>query len=293
MECQWGRIVGSSVTPPAGRPLSTPNGPMEDGEHAPASGIFSCVVDQHPRFHLEALRWFASLTGLAGVEPSDLVVNAVGSVRSDVLDHLSSRGVTIRSVEGFDPRSPHCNKVAGALRLAEDDLDGLVVLCDTDVAVLEDPRTISIPPGSIGGKVVDAPVPPLAVLEEIFAAAGLPAPATTPLPWGESQATVVGNCNGGLYLIPASLLPVLAPAWERWARWLLDHRPLLRDWTFHLDQVAMVLALTAEEIATEQLDVRWNTPIHDPSRIPAHPPLPAIISRSIPAAVSAPPASRR
>ena len=39
----------------------------------------------------------------------------------------------------------------------------------------------------------------------------------------------------------------------------------------------MVLALTAEEIATEQLDVRWNTPIHDPSRIPANPPAPAVI----------------
>ena len=62
----------------------------------------------------------------------------------------------------------------------------------------------------------------------MFAAAGLPAPPTTPLPWGENQATVAGNSNGGLYLIPASLLSVLAPAWERWARWLLDRRELLR-----------------------------------------------------------------
>jgi SAM-dependent methyltransferase len=258
-------------------PPSTRSGPAADIDTVTGAGVFSCVVDQHPRFHLEALRWFASLTTLAGVDPSDLVVNVVGSATSDALDHLRSRGVTIRPVDGFDQRSPHCNKVAGALRLAEDRLDGLVVLCDTDVAVLEDPRTLAIPPGSIGGKVVDAPVPPLEVLQEIFAAAGVPAPPTTPLPWGENQLTVAGNCNGGLYLIPAPLLPVLAPAWETWARWLLDRRELLRDWTFHLDQVAMVLALTAEEIATEQLDVRWNTPIHDPSRIPANPPVPAVI----------------
>ena len=152
-----------------------------------------------------------------------------------------------------------------------------MVLCDTDVAVLEDPRTLVIPSGSIGGKVVDAPVPPLVVLEEIFAAAGLPTPPTTPLPWGENETTLAGNCNGGLYLIPAPLLPVLAPAWETWARWLLDRRRLLRDWTFHLDQVAMVLALAAEGVPTEQLDVRWNTPIHDPSRMPPDPPVPAVI----------------
>src|SRR6202034_275622 len=124
--------------------------------------------------------------------------NAVGSAASDALDHLASRGVTVRSIEGFDPRSPHCNKVAGALRLAEDRLEGLVVLCDTDVAVLEDPRALVIPPGSVGGKVVDAPVPPLGVLEEIFAAAGVAPPPTMPLPWGENEATFAGNCNGGL-----------------------------------------------------------------------------------------------
>jgi SAM-dependent methyltransferase len=252
-----------------------------DGLHSPprrpSEGIFSCVVDEHPRFHLDALRWFASLTTIAGVDPHDLVIHVVGPDTSDALLYLRSRGVTVRSVQAFDPRSPHCNKVAGALRLAREQTEGLVVLCDTDVAVLEDPRTIVIPPGSIGGKVVDTPVPPLEVLHDIFAAAGVPAPPTTPLPWGENQETVAGNSNGGLYLIPAPLLPALAPAWETWARWLLDRRELLRDWTFHLDQVAMVLALTAEGIGSEQLDVRWNTPIHDLTRIPPDPPVPAVI----------------
>ena len=44
-----------------------------------AGGQFACVVDEHPRFHLDALRWYAALTALAGVKPSDLVVHAVGS----------------------------------------------------------------------------------------------------------------------------------------------------------------------------------------------------------------------
>jgi SAM-dependent methyltransferase len=255
----------------------SPSSPADEPGGAKAKGIFSCVVDEHPRFHLDALRWFISLTTIAGIDPHDLVVHVVGPDTSDALAHLRSRGVTVRSIEGFDPRSPHCNKVAGALRLAQEEHEGLVVLCDTDVVVLEDPRTLVLPPGSIGGKVVDTPVPPLEVLYDIFAAAGVPTPPTTPLPWGQEQSTVVGNSNGGLYLIPESLLPVLAPAWESWARWLLDRRQLLLDWTFHLDQVAMVLALAAEGIGSEQLDVRWNTPTHDLTRIPPDPPIPAVI----------------
>lgn len=265
------------MTSPPNSCLGLPDSPPDESDGVRTKGTFSCVVDEHPRFHLEALRWFVALTTIAGVDPRDLVVHVVGPDTSDVLAHLRSRGVTVRSIDPFDPRSPHCNKVAGALKMAEEQTDGLVVLCDTDVAVLEDPRTLVLPPGSIGGKVVDTPVPPLEVLHRIFAAAEVPAPRTTPLPWGENQETVVGNSNGGLYLIPAPLLPVLASAWEKWARWLLDRRELLLDWTFHLDQVAMVLALSAEGIGSEQLDIRWNTPIHDLSRIPPDPPIPAVI----------------
>jgi 2-polyprenyl-3-methyl-5-hydroxy-6-metoxy-1,4-benzoquinol methylase len=264
------------VTSPPDRPDSRSSEAPEETGPGRVKGTFSCVVDEHPRFHLDALRWFVSLTRIAGVDPRDLVVHVVGPDDSDALVYLRSRGVTVRSVDPFDPRSPHCNKVSGALGLAEEQTEGMVVLCDTDVAVLQDPRTLALPPGTIGAKVVDSPVPPLDVLQAIFAAAEVPAPPTTPLPWGEEQ-TVAGNSNGGLYLIPAPLLPRLARAWETWARWLLDRRELLRDWTFHLDQVAMTLALAAEGIGSEPLDVRWNTPVHDLTRIPPDPPIPAVV----------------
>jgi hypothetical protein len=119
------------------------------------------VVDDDPRFHLDALRWYAALTAAAEVAASDLVVHAVGGDSSDVLGFLKSQGVAVRAVERFDARSPHCNKISGALRLADDSVTGMAVLCDTDVVVLEDPRCINLPPGAIAGKVVDAPVPPL------------------------------------------------------------------------------------------------------------------------------------
>src|SRR6202022_3621695 len=80
-------------------------------------GLFACVVDEHPRFHLDALRWFATLTAVAGVDPTELVVHVVGPESSDALDYLKSQGVAIRTVDRFDHRSPHCNKISGALRL--------------------------------------------------------------------------------------------------------------------------------------------------------------------------------
>ena len=241
------------------------------------AGRFSCVIDRHPRFHLEALRWFASLTEVAGADPGDLVVHVVGSESSDALDFLKAQGVAVRPVSRFDPRSPHCNKISGALQLANEQVDGMVVLCDTDIVVLEDPRSLELPPNAIAGKPVDAPVPPLEVLLAIFAASGLTAPSSVPLPWGSDQWTVAGNNNGGLYLIPGLLLPRVASAWAHWAGWLLDRAELLDEWTVHVDQVAMALGLAAEGAGSVPLDVRWNTPSHDLTRIPADAPVPAII----------------
>jgi hypothetical protein len=242
-----------------------------------APGRFACVVDEHPRFHLDALRWYAALTALAGVEPSDLVVHAVGGRSSEILGFLGSQGVNIRSVERFDARSPHCNKISGALRLADDPIEGMAVLCDTDVVVCEDPRQLTLQPGTVAGKLVDAPVPALQVVLSIFLAAGLQAPPTVPLPWGPDDWTVSGNSNGGLYLVPGPLLPRLATAWAHWAVWLLDRAELLQEWTVYVDQVAMALALAAEGVGSLALDVRWNTPTHDPSRIPPDAPEPKVL----------------
>ena len=119
----------------------------------------------------------------------------------------------------------------------------MVVLCDTDVVVLEDPRGLALPPESIAGKLVDAPVPPFEVILDIFAAAGVATPPSVSLPWGAGQRTVVGNSNGGLYLVPGALLPRVATAWAGWARWLLDHLDLFQQWTVYIDQVAMAMAL--------------------------------------------------
>jgi len=244
---------------------------------AAGGGCVACVIDDHPRFHLEALRWYACLTEVAGVDASDLVVQVVGPLVSEPLCHLERQGVTVRSIDRFDERSPHCNKIAGALRLAQDARDGVVVLSDADTAILDDPRRIERPDRSLSAKTVDSPLPPIEVLTRIFETAGIPTPPDVPLPWNPDQRTLAGNCNGGIYLLQGALLPQVSSAWATWARWLLDRIGLLEEWAVHVDQVAMALALATEAIEWHSLDAAWNTPTHYQALIPPDPPRPHVL----------------
>lgn len=249
------------------------------GARAPrATGTFSCVVDADARFHLEALRWFAALTTVAGVDPADLIVHAIGDQHTDALEYLRSRGVAVRAVGAFDERSPHCNKIAGALSLVEAGADGRVaVLTDADVVVCRDPRALRLPKSAVASKIVDRPHPSLEVIREVFRAAGVSLPALVPLDFDPQVLTVAGNGNGGVYVIPSSLLPAVAGAWATWARWLLDRRELLDRYATYVDQLAMALALASEGIDAARLDVKWNFPTHMPEWISPTADAPAVM----------------
>jgi hypothetical protein len=241
--------------------------------------VYSCVVDADPRFHLEALRWYATLDRVVGVDPADLVVHAVDGSGTQVLAYLRDRGVSVVDIERFDERSPHCNKISGALSLAQIGVDGVAVLTDTDVAVVEEARRITLRANEVGFRPVGSANPPLQVLEKLFEAAGMKVPRRVPIEYASrsGQRTLYGHGNGGLYAVPGPLLPALATAWERWARWVLDHRDLLETWSTFVDQVAMTLALAEGEMRPRLLGLEWNFPTNNPKRIPARPPEPAAL----------------
>lgn len=225
-------------------------------------GSLSCVVDSDPRFHLEALRWFATAQKLAGIHASDLIVHVVGGRDSEVLEYLRDCGVAVRNVEPFDSRSPHCNKVSGALDLAVLGIEGPVVMTDTDVVVLKDPRKLAIPAGSVASRPVDRHIPTLPVITKVFEAADLPIPGLWPVGWEPGEQTLAGNGNGGFYLVSPDLIGAVASSWARWSSWLLDHAELLEDRRHFVDQVAMALALAAEGIPPHKLGEEWNVPTH-------------------------------
>lgn len=231
------------------------------------SGTVSCVVDEHPRFHLDALRWFATATRLAGIAAPDLTVNVVGRQDSEVLAYLQERGVHLNSVEPFDASSPHCNKIAGAIALVEQRRlgpggHGPAVLTDSDVVICEDPRALRVADDCVASKPVDMPNPPLDVLERVFAAAGVELPPVVGLDADAAWSSVEGNGNGGLYVVGAGALGPFSLAWQRWARWLLDRSSLLGGSFYFADQVAAALAIASEPITWQRLPLRWNTPTH-------------------------------
>jgi SAM-dependent methyltransferase len=243
------------------RPLVTQLDVRDPGRSL--GGVISCAVDDDPGRHLDVLRWFASLTRIAGVSPSHLVVWAVDGHSSDVLEYLAANEVTVREVSAFDARFPSCNSISGALGLSKFGVDGMAVLTKTDVAILEDPRALPVPPHQVGARLVQLPIPPVAVLEGVFHSAGVEVPPEVALPGNPGGSTILGNVDDGLYLFPEPLLGPLARAWEDWGRWLVERPHLLGEWARCLDQVAIALALAAERVELFALESRWNTSTHE------------------------------
>jgi hypothetical protein len=239
--------------------------------------VFSCVVDSHPRYAAEVQRWFAVLTRVAQVSPRDLTVHFIGEPTAALL-RLSRYGVRLIEVAPFDTRVPTCNKIAGAVELARRPFgpDDVVVLSDTDVAIARDPRRLPVPRDAVGGRIVDGPNPPVAVLADVFARAGLELPRVVRTGCQADGLTIDGNFNGGLYLLPGRLVPRLATAWAAFARWLLD-LDLLGSHRYFTDQVAMSLALCREGITPWPLPGQWNYPVHVPQWIDARAAPPAVI----------------
>jgi hypothetical protein len=226
------------------------------------TGTVACVVDDNPQYHLQALRWFATLTRCAGVAASNLsVFNAGARPESDVLRHLAQRGVRVERVLPFDERSPHCNKIRGLAAASQGAL-GTVVLSDCDLAFVGDPRRLLRDRKSLHAKIVDAPNPPLSILTDVLGARGFSPGAVEPLPLCPGDSTFRGNANGGLYVVHASLARSLAEAWAHEAKWLLARLHLLRQWAVHADQVSMLLALRAGQWGFAPLPLGANTPTH-------------------------------
>jgi FkbM family methyltransferase len=235
-----------------------------DNGRVPPAVFYSCVIDAAPRFDNDALRWFAALTETAGVPASQLIVHTVCDSSSGAIGYLRNRGVDVRSVNHFDVRSPHCNKISAALALASIPIrrDCVYALTDSDIAIARPLQSVIPPEGMIAAKVVDAPNPPLSVFREVFAAADIDFGDIVEPDFDRSAPTIAANLNGGLYVVPGPLLTVLATAWATWAHWLLDTEALVDPHAFHIDQVAMALALASEGIDVTAIPREWNFPIH-------------------------------
>ena len=148
----------------------------------------------------------------SGVDPSDLIVHAVGGCRSETLDYSqdprccrSERGslrsnahlTATRSQEPWTWRAWASKGLAGSHRYRHR-------------GPRRSPNHWISAPNSVASKPVGRPHPSLAVLQTVFTTAELPLPACGR--WTRSPACPLrGNGNGGLYLGPRYQFSPLSP----------------------------------------------------------------------------------
>lgn len=224
--------------------------------------VFSMVIDAIPDHAWKAEILVRSLIASGEVAPSRIVVQSTDRVPEAVRQRFAAIGCAVGTVAPYlDGR--YCNKLRQLDRFVEraEGGSGGIVLMDVDMAVA---APLRVPfPDVICGKIVDAPNPPLSVLERIFAAAGVPLPDVVPCDWGNGE-TVATNFNGGFYYVPDRAVPALRAKWCAWAEFLFA-RPELFDnpgQCCHIDQISFALALADLGLAYRHLPANWNFPLH-------------------------------
>jgi 2-polyprenyl-3-methyl-5-hydroxy-6-metoxy-1,4-benzoquinol methylase len=232
-----------------------------DGPDAP--GVFSCVADSSPDAQLAALRWFSSLTAIAGVRSEDLVLFTVGDGAPDVLDYLRAHGVTVRPVAPSASRPRSCDRIAAALSLAATGVKGLAVLTAVDAVILEDPRSVPIPAGSVGLASGGAPALPAGVPADLVAAAQLAAAQPAAPASARSRPLPAGTANRqdgawDFLLVPGDLLTEVARAWSECAESLRGHPDATKSWEPFIAPVALAMALADSRFGLHDIDGRWN-----------------------------------
>jgi hypothetical protein len=219
--------------------------------------IFSLVVDNDPKYQYQAYCCVRSLLTYAGVERSDIVVNFTPGNSASKKKYFSELGCKVREVLPFGD-GKWCNKIA-QLENLEDEFFNFAVLLDCDVFVLADFRG-KLKLARVQAKPVDTPTPNLNILNELAKLAGInPLPEKIMADNGTGD-TFIGNCNGGIYVIPRYLFRQVRYEWSKWTTWLFDNIGPLRaaGITMHADQVSFWLAIHRGSIPFQPLISNFN-----------------------------------
>jgi SAM-dependent methyltransferase len=248
---------------------------MTDSQHR-ASGAgadakrarvaYSCIVDNSSVMMAQTFVWVTSLMALHGAAARDIHVHVVDISDRGYLGWLEQSGVTVVRREVFDTRNRYCNKLQQLETFVAGDYD-FVALMDCDTAWVG--KTIPLRRGA-AAKIVDVANPEEAVLNSVFATAGLGEPDWVPATFVGGpgfQRTDRNNCNGGFYIIDRAFLAALAPVWRRWALWCIEHAELLGKYRVHADQVGFALAMRELGKNVEPLDLSWNFATHAGKRL--------------------------
>ena len=221
----------------------------------------SFVVDDQPKFRLQAFNLLATLLGSATVPAGAVHVHLVGEHPPDFVRFLAELGVVAIPTKPYGAAaSPYCNKLTQLRSKALTAADH-VALLDADVAVATDLSRELAGPG-VRGKIVDTAAPPLPLFRALLRAAGLPRDAATaPAGFGPGE-TLAANLNGGVTLLDRQSLAAVGPRWLKWTHFSLENARLLGPYAKHADQIGLALALIDLGLPPGHLPDQLNFPTH-------------------------------
>jgi hypothetical protein len=219
--------------------------------------LYSFVLDGDPRFTLQAKILLATLRSV-GIATGDIVAHFTPSVDGELVAHLKNAGICTTAIaSAIDGR--FCNKV-NQLRTSMDNYETMI-LCDTDLAFIESPAALASS-GRAVAKPVDYQNPPLERLEALRIAAGVVGTPRIVETTIDKLPTYSTNCNGGLYMLPQSLVSRLAQPWYDFSLLAFQRVDILDMWTVNADQIGFALAMLSLGEDVEMLPVEYNFPLH-------------------------------
>lgn len=223
----------------------------------------SFLVDDLPLHYYQSELLLFSLEKFTSFNKNNILVHCTSRVNEDFLFFLKENNYDYKVVEPYLD-GKYCNKLQQLSSFKNLNDEDTVLLVDADTFFLNDP--ILNYPQKIGGKVVDAPNPPLRVLTKIFNEAKLNYPKIVPTDWVIADAyTFECNFNGGFYYVPAKDIEKADTLWRKWATWLYGRRDDLfetKAQQIHVDQVSFSMMLAESKFDYQVLISNNNCPIH-------------------------------
>ena len=223
---------------------------------------YSFVVDEGARFAYQAWHLAHSLVRFCRAEPRDIHIQCTQNADALARSEFERAGFSTHSLNRFGD-GKYCNKIGQIENIVSAHHNDIFVLLDTDtIAVSDLSRWLSR--DSVVAKTVDSANPPIADLDRIATAAGLKITDVQCRTDSDDGNTYAGNCNGGMYSIPASCAHVISKEWRHWALWLLENiEPLRRTGReAHVDQVSFWLALLSSGTPFSRAKSNANYFIH-------------------------------
>ena len=233
----------------------------ERSERAPTCTL-CCVVDEHPRFHVELVLWALCARRHLPQDTFRCVVYTVGDVPADLIAWVQSLGISTQRTETVVEGSPHANKIAPFFY---NHLTDLIAVCDTDLFFVDDPIGL-LKSDRFRAAPNNACNPPAHIFRTILLASGLNRPYRPGISLFRGidgrRETHINNVSAGIIVAPSRRANELARRWKKWALWLVENRNLLDRWAVHVDQVAFALALEELGEDVEFLPPQVNAILH-------------------------------